>query len=358
MLQPLDEIVSSTEHVSEKRRYWFVRTNGGEFYEDFISGNFISVDYEKIALEEIRFDLIKTKKGTRRTLDKLEDKILTAYPDEAQPGRIANQLAKFVHDISVGDVVLIPSVSSSLITFGEVTGPAYNGKSKLSADHEPCPWVKRRRVRWLRTDRRAMLNTDLYRRFFTHQTISEVTEYGASIDSLVSSLYTREGSGYLVLRVRTQKKVPMPEMFGFGTILGELLDEYSSEENLGLTSKTINARINVQSEGQIILDANNVLAVIVAGVIVIAIAGGGWFFESSATKESTTIKAGIKSDGIIERVRQFLVSNSDRRMKARALEKILSDMKIENPQDLVHILKSIDRKPPELSKGDEEDQGA
>lgn len=345
MSDSIAEIIKAAPLVNPNRRYWIVRTQGGEYYHDFLKGGFIAIAYDKIALSEVRFEEVKTKKGTRRKLDVLEVAVRRAYgPELAQPRFAANQLVKFVHDIHEGDIVIVPSAASEFVTFGEVTSKAFNGKSKGDGDTEPCPWVKRKKVHWMRTERRNMLPRDLYRALFSHQTLSEVSSFASSIDSMMKSFYVKDGAGYLVFRVLTPHKIPMDELFGFGTIAGELFNDYCVEHKLSMSSSDINARIQVQSEGHIILDAVNLGGVVLIGAIIIAVVGGGGSFKWTRTGKDIDASAELHSDGLIEKLRQFLYSNSARRDKTKALEKILADMKVENPEDLVSILKELQEK--------------
>ena len=103
--------------------YWLVRANGGTYYEDFFLNNFISIGDNDITLNDLN-------NITNNNTD--ESKILQLYKELYQSKRgkqnlntqqiahAASRTFKFVNEISIGDIVIVPSRRSERFVIGIV----------------------------------------------------------------------------------------------------------------------------------------------------------------------------------------------------------------------------------------------
>lgn len=327
----LQEILDKLPKLKSNRNYWFVRTDGGDMYESFLIGNFIGIGWDKVTLE----DIAKANTGNNTGVEILKDTVRTKYPDEQRPGHTASQLMKFVYQIKKNDIILIPSHGSHEISFGEVTNtPAF---SELNGKFN-CPFVKRKSVRWLTRVSRNSLDPHLFRLMFSHHTVSEADYYAEYIDKEINSFFIKGDKAHLVLGVQTEKDIKARELFEMGTLSLDILEEFANNENLDLDADEINVKLNVQSPGLIELSGLDISGIVLLGIILIIIAGGG--FEISYGDK---FKLNLKTDGIIEKVRSFLRTNSKIKTKRELLEKHMKDLNIKDPDDLVKILKELDK---------------
>jgi restriction system protein len=148
-------------HIKETQKYWLVRTQSGEFYDEFYHDNFIGIGWDLLTLEDFSNDE-----------EQILDKIKTAFPEEKQPGRILSQIKRFIFDIKPGDIVLIPSHSSFYISFGRVESDLYLDEvGDNDIFEERCLFQKRKKVTWLKTVRRDGLDPYLYKLLNSHHTI-------------------------------------------------------------------------------------------------------------------------------------------------------------------------------------------
>lgn len=333
----LEEILKSLPKISEKRSYWFFRTEGGDYYEHFMTGKYIAIGYNEVSLEHIKTGNTGDDAGIEilgSTIDQIYNR--KNKENEKRPRYAATQLLKFAYSIKKGDIVFIPSASSYFITFGEVQETAaYLDKPK---DENDCYFMKRKRVKWLKTLRRDELDPNLYKLMFSHHTITEADSYAENIDKITNSFYIKHQKANLVLEVQTKRDIKAKDLFELGSITLDLLDEFSKEENLPYKSDDFNVKLNLQSPGVILLSGIDMGGIIIIGLILVAVAGGGFTFKYG--KELTT---GLKTEGIIERVRRFLNTNNNNKFKKELLEKHMKDMEIKNPDDLVKILKELDK---------------
>ena len=327
----INEILENLPKVKENRNYWFVRTSGGDYYHSFRTGEFIAIGWDQISLEEISKYNTKDQTGFENLKKKIKDK----YPEEARPGHAAKQLLKFTYGISKNDIVLIPSTNSEYITFGEVINtPAYNNFD----NKYDCPYHKRKEIKWLTTVDRNDLDPHLYRLMFSHHTISEADNYAEYIDKEISSFFIKGDKAHMVLEVQSQNDVKAKELFQMGLLPLEIFDEFCKDENLGYDSDNFNVKLDVQSPGFIEISGLAIGGIIVLGIILISIAGGG--FNMNYKKD---LKVGFKSDGIIEKVRKYLKTKNNIQRKKELLEKHMKDLNIKNPDELIKILKELDK---------------
>jgi restriction system protein len=85
----LDEILSLLPTINSKRRYWFFRTNGGEYYDSFLKRNYIAINYNKVSV----FDIASSNVDNSISIDILSAIITKTYKDkEKRPNYVASQL--------------------------------------------------------------------------------------------------------------------------------------------------------------------------------------------------------------------------------------------------------------------------
>lgn len=327
----IQEILDRLPKIKENRNYWFVRTSGGDFYEPFIDGKFIAIGWNGITLE----DLAQSRTNDNSGFEILKEKIRKIYPDEARAGHAASQMFKFTYSITKNDIVLIPSTNSDNITFGEVVEtPSFNefdGKFGV-------PFVKRKKVKWLNTVSRNNLDPNLFKLMFSHHTISEADVYAEHIDKEISSFFIKGDKAHMVLGVQSNNDIKARELFQLGLLPLEIFDEFCEAEGLDYNSDNFNVKLDVQSPGFIEISGLSIGGIVILGIILVAIAGGG--FDLNYKED---LKVGIKTDGIIEKVRRFLTTKSNIKTKKELLEKHMKDLKIKDPQELIDILKELDK---------------
>lgn len=325
------EILERLPKVNEKRNYWLVRTEGGTLYESFMTGNFIAIGYDKISLEEISVVRTNDEAG----INILAEKIKSKYEDEKRAKHSARQLKKFTYEIKKNDIVLIPSQNSEEITFGQIeeTSAFNNFDNKFN-----CPSIKRKKVRWLKTVSRKSLDPNLYKLMFSHHTISEANLYDRYIDKILNSFFIKNNQAHIVLDVQTTDDIKARSLFAMGDLALDVFDEFCKEEKLEYNSDNFEVKLAVQSPGFIELVGSQIGGIIIIGIILVGIAGGGFKFKYK--KEVTT---GIKTDGIIEKVRKFIQTNSNIKLKKELLEKHMDSLEIKDPKELINVLKELDK---------------
>ena len=139
--------------IPDNTKYWLVRAGQGEEYEDFKKSGIIGLRYDKLTLDEIHsiknkpilvqeYTTYKSKKGKiikRKRSDKAiardkENFHKTLYKSsiskhyklsKSSIAQIASRIENFVQKMNIGDIVIVPYVSSRKFLVGVITSDTY-----------------------------------------------------------------------------------------------------------------------------------------------------------------------------------------------------------------------------------------
>lgn len=249
----INEIVKRIEQEVEEipldRRYWLIRTDSGVYYEDFINENKISIGWNEFSNREF----FHNKKAGEEQKAKIEKN----YPKK-QPSRIYNQIRKFIFDLNIGDVVMIPNENSKFISFGIITSDFYC-KDKVQKDE----FLKTRDVKWIKTIERKMLDPYLYKMMQAHQTINNADAYSHYIDRSMYSLFNKGDRCYLNIKVGRKGHLPAYDLSKY---LDAILDAVEITNDISLEKyktqysiEDLDIKVNVQSRGWSLLSGTKEL---------------------------------------------------------------------------------------------------
>lgn len=264
--------------VDPERKYWFVRTDGGAYFDDFYFGNYVGIQWNDIPVH---------KDSTPESLD---DAVQDALPDESRHRYIANQIYRFAFQFKKGDIVLIPSEGSKYIAFGEILEDDMYIEMPLEeltidsffADPEEAPrlvYQKRRKVRWLKTTPREDLDPYLQTFIYAHNTIVDLNSYALFIDRSLSDFYVKGDLCYFSFKVNRKENIPYSKMLHL-LMTNQKIVEYMNSYMTSCTSKCgqlsldeFSIKINVQSKGPVQL-IGPLKKLLVFGLVSITLLGG------------------------------------------------------------------------------------
>ncbi|MEO2070779.1 MAG: hypothetical protein ABGW99_05510 [Zunongwangia sp.] len=328
----IDEVINSLTRINSDRKYWFVRTQAGDFYETFLENSYIAIGYDTI-----RLSIIKSANENKHAKKALSEAIKKKFPEETRPGYIGNQLIDFTYRIKQGDIVVIPSSGSSHISIGEVKStPVFEVNDPLSK--KDCHFLKRKSIEWLKMHvPLKTLDSQLLRLKYTQRTVTLIPEDLTSyIDRNIVPLYVKDNNAHLALNVQKTDHLSAYNLFGAWADLLELADEFGDSEDIEINKEDFDIRINVQSPGTIEFISYSIIGLVALSVIVAAIIGAE--FESN----SKVLKFKFKTEGLLQRITKFLDKRQDRIMKMNLNEK-LKQMDLKK-DDVVQILKELNEK--------------
>jgi hypothetical protein len=328
------DIVRNLVHVDATKQYWFVRTVGGTYYNDFLTNNFVAIGYDEVKAKEIAYAQSQPKSQTA-----LAAIIREHYTEHRKPRYIGNQLLDFYYGMAKGDVVIIPSEHSDFLSFGEVEDdkPFIGGKNDNV--ESPCPFQKRRKVKWVRKNVRiSQLDPQFYRIRFVQRAITKIDAYAEGfVDREIYPLFVKESVGHLAINIRTNNPIKYSEFTSTWSDLFKLTEEYGKQEGLEIDTDEFDVRLNVQSPGTVEFITYSIAGIVVMAVIMTYLIGADFSFKSRATGE---IK--IKTDGFLKSLSAFLDKKVERKMKDELVNK-LKNLNVE-PTEIVKLLNQANNK--------------
>ncbi len=241
----IDELVKNVTEVSSKTQYWFVRTDDGKYFETFYKHGFIGIGWNDVTLEELK---------TASTSEKLRNKIIKSEkfdPDKkstkGKVSTIINKLNNFIN-LKKGDIIVIPSRSSSRFAFGEI-------QSTLTVNDiyksHGCDFYKRKKVKWLAVKNMTELDPNFYKVRISRHTISKINDYSTFIDNVTNTLYRKNDNTHFVLDINTKKEINVNSLISLIENMQFLINEINTHYNLGEEIDKNSIRLNLQSPGKI-----------------------------------------------------------------------------------------------------------
>lgn len=266
---------------NDEQKYWFVRTNGGLYYDEYKTKGFIAFDINTVCDTKL-LEVVDTNKVAREQLSK---KIKEAYKnktqnstayiptvaedtllpeelkqtkklkkDNIQTGLIINQLKRFMLEMKIGDIVLIPSSDSDKITFGKITSKYYIDKtSPLEGfpEEKKCPFFKRINVKWIKTIKKKNLDPYLYKVIYSHHSITDVSYARNYINRSLSDIYILNDKLYITFNVNRKTGIPVKNLLEFIGSFEKVAHSINLDQKYIDEIAQAEVKLNLQSPGPI-----------------------------------------------------------------------------------------------------------
>ncbi|MGK8549754.1 hypothetical protein [Staphylococcus epidermidis] len=226
-------------NIPVDRKYWLLRTEGGSWYEEFTSDKFIAIGWNKLDKKEYCENV--HKESALRILDKY-------YPENKQQTLIINNIDKFYNKMKIGDIVVLPSEGSQVLMFCEITGDVYNQKiTQTEIDEGNCPYIKRRKIKTIKSISKRNLDLKLFKMLQSHHTISDINDYANEIDSSLHDFYVKGEK--IVYSIKINKKNNLSaENLRTLTNIPWIVNEYIHNDYYNLSNLT--STIYIKSPGK------------------------------------------------------------------------------------------------------------
>lgn len=233
--------------------YWLVRADGGKYYEDFFLNNFIAVSDNEITLEDIKECSKESIAGV--TIDHYKSLYSEKYEEwnAQQIAHSASRTYKFINEIKIGDLIVVPSKNSNQFLIGIVTSDVYEiteNELTITADvhYSINPYYKRRNVQWVKEVSRKEISEKLYWILSAHQTIFNLVDQKDYINQLLAPIYIQDGQCHGTIKIAKQEGLNSDEWYNLYSIIKSCSD--SSDDKVIIKS-------NVQSPGLIEFISDN-----------------------------------------------------------------------------------------------------
>ncbi|GAE64569.1 hypothetical protein H3Z85_03440 [Chryseobacterium indologenes] len=251
----INQILERVDEFNSDRRYWFVRTDNGRHFPDYIKNNYIAIGWSYITLNDIknRSDSeVKEKIAKKEGLDPSNTK------QKAKITSIYNKIERF-SKLKKGDIIVVPSRRSERLAFGEITDDAsFEFDDATASGH-----TKRRHVKWLQNKSIFELDPYFFRLRINRHSISDIGSFAPYIDKEIGSLFKKDDKTHYVLSIEKQDNINFRELSGFMDNIESLLADISTEFNFKENNEEFYVKMNLQSPGKMeIIKGGKSLAVL------------------------------------------------------------------------------------------------
>lgn len=293
----LDKLLRNVPEINESRSYWFIRTDAGAYYNSFIADKVVCLGFENIPIEDISR---LSRESEHTQLASLTDLVKRKHPSHGVPGLGASQLKRFFFEIKEGDYVIIPSVGTKHLAFGQVVDSKpflHDFGEELKA--KGFTWNKARRVRWDKVVQREFLSPNLFGMFSTHQAITSCNVYAEFLESAIYPIFKRNDKLYFQLEISGSRRISAQSLLKLYSTLMDGADELLDNAGIPENTTDIEIRVNLNSPGVISFIGDAGYAIVLISAIAVAIAGGKL---SGKLKE---FSINLETDGILKRMSEY-----------------------------------------------------
>lgn len=337
-------LIASVESIPAEKRYWLIRTQSGTLYDTFRENHIVALEHMDIPLSS--FNNFNKEAGDNETKLRslIRNAIIEVYETKFQDSEeqinyrqstlIANQIYKFVYEIKKGDVVIIPSYNSDLISFGEVS-ESYIGNFTIEELRKiDTDAILKKRVKWVKDIPRRELDPYLYRMFTAHQAVIDVGSYAEVIERSLKDFFILDNEAHLIINIQSEQDISASDLFGLGSDLLYLVDKFAKDYNIDICSKDLQVSISLNSPGKIDLKSKIKKVTLISGLI-LAVFGGG--YKNKYIGDLTT--DGLP--GLIKAISDFRDRDEQRSMREKIFNTYKDSLKIKDVDDMNKLIKQF-----------------
>lgn len=239
-------IVNKVEEIDVQKRYWFVRTDNGQYFQHYYDNGFIAIGWNYITINDLQQSSqagteIKLKVAQHSGLDIGNNAI-----DKRKATSIYNKLRAF-RELRTGDLIIIPSHSSQRLAFGYIVDNILYS----NIDDPECDFYKRRKVNWIENKDIDELDKIFYQIRVSRHTISSVKKYESYIDKVVQTLFMKDGYSHYVMDLATNDDINFKTLLELINRINEITEKLNDDFHLGEDLNNNSIKLNLQSPGKI-----------------------------------------------------------------------------------------------------------
>ncbi|HGH0893646.1 TPA: hypothetical protein ACJHIN_000243 [Staphylococcus pseudintermedius] len=266
----MEENYLKIDMIPDNTNYWLIRTNGGSWYKDFKYNNHVSItnnivdlntlkgfnkldDYKKIITSKNDNKQKELKENLPNLSEDERDKILEKNNlTKRNITDLSKRLFEFIHEINIGDYILIPNYRSFEFSIGIIVSNAieYTDKEiqniKIDSKKKDYKYSKNklnRKVKWLKKCSRYRIDPKILNKLQMHQTIINLSEYKEAINYLINPVYIQNNHLHINIDIKRKEDISPQLWFEFNN----LIKMYTEITSFEFKSQ----KIDVQSPGLI-----------------------------------------------------------------------------------------------------------
>ncbi|MGY3766804.1 hypothetical protein ACWOAH_09795 [Vagococcus vulneris] len=365
LLNVLKKSLSEIPVLDSSVDYWLVRAKSGQFYTDFNINDYVGIGWNEITLDDIK----KTNNSSEQLKNILKEKLIvhTDVPiednssplddfldleenqeekktilSEKQYGTWAGQLLRFVNNLKINDIVVVPSENSEFLLVGKIIDDIYELtddqllEQELTTNYKKSQFKKRWPVKWFGYFDRNEADSKLYKMIYAQATLSNINDYKPFINRAIFPYYIQDEQLFISMRVTQPNDID-------SEYLGQFIYQYSLlNKSVDDNSKVI-SKVNVQSEGIIELISNIAPAglisfALLSGILVAPYGGELKFFGSSIKIPGFLNGYQNNKNKKLENTSKELENLKKASDLAKELKVPISELGIKLPQKLINTI--------------------
>lgn len=355
--------------INESRNYWMVRTNGGDYFDDFSLHQYIAIAWDTITLsilnnhdeDYVKLLIDSLEKSNPTNEDDEDDESLDIDSKNKGKGKITsiyNKIHKFVFELNIGDIVLIPNKNSEKILIAEIAGQPYEDSSYLEkylvenpeTELNPCPYYKRRKIKSLKLISKNTMDIYLAKGFNSQHALSNLNDYATFIDRTIYPIYTKGNELHSTIHAGHPNGLSLKELSLLLNKLDDSINDIADQCGLEISSNEIGVKLNFHSPGLLELIGYGASAATAISIVTFALNNliNGGTFKISCKKEKTGLDFSLESqtDGLRG------ASRKDKELELKEKEvylQLIKDLDIKSPELIANIINGKEIAPEDLS---------
>ena len=250
--------------ISNDIHYWIIRTNGGEYYDDFILHQYVSISWDYVSLNTLN---TKAEDEIKRLIEVYEKTSSSVNNDDDESDgtskvkitAILNKINRFVFEIHKEDILLIPSKNSDRITIARVIGDVYETefyvetylKENPDTTITPCPYRKRRKIKTLKTINKNEMDIYLVKGFNSQHALSNMDEYAPYINRTIYGIYSKGDELHTTIHAGHPNGLTLKELVKLTACIEESARSIAEQCEIPFDSSEIEVKLNIHSPGLI-----------------------------------------------------------------------------------------------------------
>lgn len=210
----LEELIKTLPKVDKNRKYWMIRSGEkSKHFNEFVNNSFVAIPWEKLN----DLNLLKDK-----TSEEIKDVLIKKYDYKPQPlSTAANKINRFINEIKIGDVIVMPSARLQEVAIGIIRSEVYitdclsqqnileiNGKvNKMNLG---C-YNKRRKISWVNfTSGIDIVDKSLINALYNIHGIVEISNKDIQdiVEGMLNPFYiNKKGEASLTFNINSKEKI-------------------------------------------------------------------------------------------------------------------------------------------------------
>uniref|UniRef100_UPI00402958AE hypothetical protein n=1 Tax=Lachnospira eligens TaxID=39485 RepID=UPI00402958AE len=182
-------------YVNGNVNFWMVRTKKGYFYDEYINDSYVALGWNIIDLST---DIGSIEK---EQLEVLKENIKNIYGDK-RPGQAISKCKKFMYELKIGDIIMIPGIHDDKIAFAEVG--EYYEREDLNEENEIEVTIK-----VIKVINYKDLHVKLLKVLSSYQGICNLNEYGKYILDMIYPIYYWREAYSFQMHINTSKPIDL-----------------------------------------------------------------------------------------------------------------------------------------------------